>query len=80
MFKLIGEIVVVYILYQIIFNFIVPLYRASKQMKGTFNNMQEKMKEQQDAQQRQYNKPEDIKKKPTQTAAGDYIDYEEVKG
>jgi type III secretory pathway component EscU len=80
MFKLIGEIVVVYILYQIIFKFIVPLYKASKQMKGSFNDIQNKMKEQQNAQQRQYNKPEDIKKKPTQTAAGDYIDYEEVKG
>jgi type III secretory pathway component EscU len=79
MFKLIGEIVVVYILYQIIFNFIVPLYKASKQMKGTFNDIQSKMKEQQDAHQRQYKKPEEVKKRPTQTAAGDYIDYEEVK-
>lgn len=79
MFKLIGEIVVVYILYQIIFNFIVPLYRASKQMKGTFKDMQSKMNEQQNAANSQFTKPADTKKRPTQTATGDYIDYEEVK-
>jgi hypothetical protein len=48
-------------------------------MKGTFNDIQSKMKEQQDAHQKQYKKPEEVKKRPTQTAAGDYIDYEEVK-
>jgi hypothetical protein len=78
-FKLIGEIVVIYFLYQLIFKFILPIVRTSKQMKGTFNDMQAKMKEQQEAQQRQYPKAEDVKKRPTQTAAGDYIDYEEVK-
>jgi hypothetical protein len=29
--------------------------------------------------QQQRKKPEEVKKRPTQTAAGDYIDYEEVK-
>ncbi len=77
MFKLIGEIVVVYILYQIIFNFIIPLYRASKKMKGTFSDMQEKMKEKQNATNQTHFEAQ--KKKPTQTASGDYIDYEEVK-
>lgn len=77
MFKLIGEIVVVYILYQIIFNFIVPLYRASKKMKSTFNDVQSKMNEQQNA--ANSNHFDAQKKKPTQTASGDYIDYEEVK-
>jgi hypothetical protein len=78
-FKLIGEIVVIYFLYKLIFNFILPIIRTSKQMKSSFNDIQSKMKEQQDAQQRQYQKPEEVKKRPTQTAAGDYIDYEEVK-
>lgn len=77
MFKLIGEIVVVYILYQIIFNFIVPLYRASKKMKSTFNDVQSKMQEHQNAANPTHFDAQ--KKKPTQTASGDYIDYEEVK-
>lgn len=77
MFKLIGELVVVYLLYVVIFNFIIPLYKASKQMKGTFNNMQAKMKEQQQAQQQTM--PQEPVKKAS-APAGDYIDYEEVKG
>ena len=78
MFKLIGEIVFVYFLYMFIFKFVIPLYKASKQMKGTFNDMQSKMKAQQDAQYK-HNTPHEPTKKPTQTAKGDYIDYEEVR-
>ena len=49
-FKLIGELVVIYILYKIIFDFIVPLYKASKQMKSKMNDMQQNMQKQQRAQ------------------------------
>ena len=53
MFKLIGELLVVYLLYVVIFNFIIPIYNASKQVKSTMNNVQEKMREQQKAAQPQ---------------------------
>ena len=76
MFKLIGEIVVVYVLYVVVFNFIIPIFKASKQMKSTTNNFQTKMKEQQDAQQT--HKPQEPVKKSNTNSKGDYIDYEEV--
>jgi hypothetical protein len=78
MFKLIGELVVVYLLYLLIFNVIIPIYKASKQMKGTFNDIQQKMKEQQHSQQPSM--PKEPVKKSANNSGGDYIDYEEVKG
>lgn len=81
-FKLIGEIVVIYILYKLIFSFIIPLYNASKQMKGKMNEMQERMQAQQRAQaeqQRQQQEPPQSPKAAEKISKDDYIDYEEVK-
>jgi hypothetical protein len=72
-FKLIGELVVLYVLYNVVFNFIIPLYKASKQMKGTFNNMRDQQNAQQPTQKT--NKEQAGKR----NNEGDYIDYEEVK-
>ena len=80
-FKLIGELVVIYILYKFIFGFIIPLYTASKQMKGKMTEMQERMQAQQRAQaeqQRQQQKPQPPKASE-KISKDDYIDYEEVK-
>ena len=80
-FKLIGEIVVIYILYKLIFSFIIPLYQASKQMKGKVTEMQERMQAQQRAQaeqQRQQQTPQPPKASE-KISKDDYIDYEEVK-
>ena len=81
-FKLIGELVVIYILYKIIFDFIIPLYKASKQMKSKMTDMQERMQQQQRAQaeqQRNQNYPPQATKATEQISKEDYIDYEEVK-
>ena len=81
-FKLIGELVVIYILYKIIFDFIIPLYNASKQMKGKMNDMQERMQQQQRAQaeqQRNQTTADSMKITKEPVAKDDYIDYEEVK-
>ena len=80
-FKLIGEIVVIYILYKLIFSFIIPLYKASKQMKGKVTEMQERMQAQQRAQaeqQRQQQTPQSPRASE-KISKDDYIDYEEVK-
>ena len=81
-FKLIGELVVIYILYKIIFDFIVPLYKASKQMKSKMNDMQQNMQHQQRAQaeqQRQQNQNSPLEKPAAKITKEDYIDYEEIK-
>ena len=80
-FKLIGELVVIYILYKLIFSFIIPLYNASKQMKGKMNEMQERMQAQQRAQAEQQSQQQTPQqpKATEKISKEDYIDYEEVK-
>ena len=80
-FKLIGELVVIYILYKLIFSFIIPLYNASKQMKGKMTDMQERMQAQQRAQAEQQSQQQTPQqpKATEKISKEDYIDYEEVK-
>ena len=70
----------IYFLYRFIFNFILPIYRVSKQMKGQMREFQSRMNpdaqgyqqaaQQQSAQQNTSAKP---------TTEGEYIDFEEIK-
>lgn len=81
-FKLIGELVVIYILYKVIFSFIIPLYTAATQMKSKMTDMQQRMQQQQQAQaeqQRQQNQNSPLEKPAAKITKEDYIDYEEIK-
>ena len=81
-FKLLGELVVIYILYKIIFDFIIPLYNASKQMKSKMSEMQQRMQQQQRAQAEQQSTQNRTTATPVSKSAistEDYIDYEEIK-
>ena len=73
-FKLIGELVVIYILYKVIFNFIIPIYQTSKQMKQKMNEMHRNQAAARE--QEQYSKPAESKKT---TSPEEYIEYEEIK-
>ena len=68
----------IYLAYRLIFHFIIPVYRTSKQMKKQFhemhNRMQDHVNQQQGYQQSPTPKPGDKKEH-----AGDYIDFEELK-
>jgi len=74
MLKLIVWGFIIYLIYKFVFELVVPVSKATTQMK-------EKIKEMQEAQQRQYQQQQPSR--PTQTPSspkeGDYIDYEEVK-
>ena len=76
-FRLIGELVVIYVLYKVIFDFIIPVYKTTKQVKTKMNDMHTRMQEQQRA-----HSPEATQepaKKSNSISKDDYIDYEEVK-
>ncbi len=78
-FKLAFELFIIYMVYKLVFDFIIPVYRTTRQMKQKMSDMHQKMKEQERNQQ-QFNAPTD--KKTTVSSpkyADDYIDYEEVK-
>ncbi len=66
----------IYLLYNIVFKFVLPVYRTTKQVKQSFRNMREQMQ--------QHTAPEASEplsaKKPQQKApAAEYIEFEEVK-
>ena len=77
-FRLIGELVVIYILYKVIFDFIIPIYKTTKQVKTKMNDVHSRMQEQQRAQSTP--PTQEPVKKSTSISKDDYIDYEEVKG
>ena len=66
-----------YLLYRLIFNFILPIYRTTKKVRKGFRDMQEKMNQQQNASDADPNMAED--KKPSLNNVGEYIDFEDVK-
>lgn len=86
MLRFLLYLLLAWFLYNLIFKFIIPVYRASKQMKKQFRKMQETMQEQ----QRQYEESVNggfsnrgyqpsASPKSSSDKGGDYIDFEEVK-
>ena len=81
LFRLAGELFLIYILYKLIFEFIIPVFQATKKVKKQFGEMHTKMQDQMNKMNQQANGASSAPK-PTPTAtpkAGDYIEYEEVK-
>ena len=78
--RLAGEVFLLYLLYKLIFDFIIPIYQTSKKVKKQFGEMHSKMQEQmnqynrQSSQQTQTSAPTTTEKKREE-----YIDYEEIK-
>lgn len=81
-FETAAEIFLLYLLYKLIFDFIIPVYESSKKIKKQFGEMQEKMQNdmrsyqnQQKAQQAQ----QATQQQKATSKEGDYIDFEEIK-
>ena len=65
-------------LYQLIFKFILPIYRTTRQVKKGFREMQERMQQHGAAQPSQTQKS-NTNFRSSKEQEGDYIDFEEVK-
>ena len=79
--RIILYAVIIWVLYNLIFKFIVPIYRTTRKVKKQFSEMREKMDEQM-RQQQGYTQPkatQNSQKPSSPKAAGDYIDFEEIK-
>ena len=75
MLRYLFYIFLAYMLYQLVFKFIIPLYRTTRQVKKGFREMQERMNQQAGPNfQSTQSQPADKK-----GVGGDYIDFEEVK-
>lgn len=79
--KIILYALLIWFLYNLVFRFIIPIYRASRQMKGQFRQMRERMEEQQRQQQQQSSPADGFQQsqRPKAPPGGDYIDFEEIK-
>lgn len=80
-FRLAGELFLIYILYKLIFDFIIPIFNTTKTVRKQFNDIHAKMQEQANKmnQQQNTNTTATNATRPPATKAEDYIDYEEVK-
>lgn len=76
--RLAGELFLLYILYRLIFDFIIPIYQTTKKVKKQFGEMHDKMQDQMNKFNQQQStaasKPENEPKRNEE-----YIDYEEIK-
>ena len=81
-FRLAFELFALYILYKLIFDFIIPVAKTTKQVKKQFSamsqQMQEKMNQKQASQQQQTNYSTPASPGPKEKK-DDYIDFEEIK-
>ena len=77
-FRLAGELFLIYILYKLIFEFIIPIFQTTKQVKKQFGEMQNKMQEQMNTMNKQQAPPKTTPVTPT-VKSEEYIDYEEIK-
>ena len=74
-FRLAAELFLIYLLYKLIFNFIIPIYQSTKKIKKQFGEMQSKMQNEMNTYQ---NQPKPQQQKPAPEKEGDYIEFEEV--
>lgn len=72
--ELIGELLFLYLLYQFIFNFIIPVYQATVKVKKQFYDIQSKMHERMNQPP-----PPPPKNNSHSDVQEEYIDYEEIK-
>lgn len=67
----------IWFLYNIIFRFIIPVYRTTQEVRGKFRQMHRQREEQ--ARQQTQADPSATSSRGPQKTAGDYIDFEEIK-
>lgn len=74
--RVLFELLVLYLVYKLIFDFIIPVYKTTRQVSQKMGEMQSKMNEHPGKQQSQANTAAE---KPAEPANADYIEFEEVK-
>ena len=76
MFLVLFYLFLAYLLYNLVFKFIIPIYRTTRQVKKGFREMQERMQQHTQPSNQQSHSS---KQKEPKGKEGEYIDFEEVK-
>jgi len=79
MLRALLELFVLYLLYKLVFDFILPVYQTTKQVKQKVNEMQRNMNEQANQQQRNNQYTTTNNQATTKPKSDDYIEFEEIK-
>ena len=80
--RLIGQLLLIYFLYKLIFDFIIPIYQTSKRVKSQMREMNARMQQQTNRDNYSANQQQNTSAKPPKqetVSKEDYIDYEEIK-
>ncbi|KAA2244921.1 hypothetical protein F0L74_02870 [Chitinophaga agrisoli] len=80
MIKMLFAIFLLWLFYKLVFDFIVPVYQSTKQVRRQMSDIQDRLRQQQQQQQQQTRQEEQqqaARQRPVDK--GDYIDFEEVK-
>ena len=75
-FRVATEIFLIYILYKLIFDFVIPIYESTKKIKKQFGDIQQKMEQDKNTVNTRSSATSAQPKVKRET---DYIDFEEVK-
>jgi hypothetical protein len=67
-----------YLLFKLVFNFIIPLFKTTKQIRQQFKDVQSRMQEQMNAQHTQQ-APFQEGPRPQKVDKEDYLEFEEIK-
>lgn len=79
MLKVLLYGLLIWFLYNLIFRFIIPVYKTTRQMKQKFREMQTQMQDQMNQQPDFTTQPESAEKATAKSRKEDYIDFEEIK-
>jgi Sec-independent protein translocase protein TatA len=79
LFRIVFELFALYLLYKLIFDFIIPVAKTTKQVKKQFSEMNTRMQENMQQQAQQANQYNSNTTSAPAKKNDDYIDFEEVK-
>ena len=77
MFRVLLYFFLIYLAYQFIFKFIIPVYKTTQQVKKSFRKMHDNMNDFANGQQASSQKAQSSN--DSKESVGDYIDFEDVK-
>lgn len=79
MIRIILWALLAYFIYKFVFNFLVPVFKVSRQMKRQVKAFRDNVQQQQEQFSHQQNNTPPPTATPPKQKAGDYIDFEEMK-
>jgi len=79
MLKIIFYTFIFWLLYKLVFDFIVPIYQSTKQVRRQMGDIQDRMRQQYQEQQQAQQETQRPQASAKKTDKRDYLDFEEIK-